>query len=308
MEDMAGPNQERRERRADPPGSHPPRAVDLSLKDVCNAPDPRAFLGALSALDHVIADPARTVFRAVINALRGQRGINRVSVLDLACAYGVNAALLRFGMTGADVFEHWGQRRLIEAEPEEVRDYDRRYFASLECAAHFTMTGLDPAPSAVDFARAVGLLEEAFGEDLEDAPASPALAEAVAATDLVLSTGWTGPARATALRRLLAPASDGAPPWVAWFQRRSVPVGPAAEALADSGLATETLEEMSFRERRFADDGERDAVLEALAALGRDATGKEEDGWLHAEFHLARPADEVDARPLPKLLASFMPR
>ena len=44
-------------------------------------------------------------------------------------------------------------------------------------------------------------------------------------------------------------------------------------------------------------------MLRQLEALGVDPTGKEDDGYYHAEFYLSRPSAEVAARPL----ASFLP-
>lgn len=92
------------------------------------------------------------------------------------------------------------------------------------------------------------------------------------------------------------------PPWVAAFVLRTVPYEPIAELLAGSGLVTEKLTGRTFRQRRFADDAERQAAFDALAATGLPTAGKEEDGYYHADLYLSRPAADIAALPLARLL------
>ena len=75
------------------------------------------------------------------------------------------------------------------------------------------------------------------------------------------------------------------------------------EILSRYGLVTEKLASRTFLQRRFIDGTEREYVLEELAKIGVDPTGKEDKGWYHADFYLSRPAEETKI-PLERLLAS----
>lgn len=97
----------------------------------------------------------------------------------------------------------------------------------------------------------------------------------------------------THLRRVLkhASAEDGC--WVAAFALRWVRYERIAEILARYGLATEQLSGHTFRQRRFADDTERDYVLGELENMGIDPAGKETEGWYHSNFYLSCPSHPI---------------
>src|SRR3546814_7778219 len=55
-------------------------------------PDPRAYFRTLGALGYVIPHLARPVFDQLIEARQRAKGGGPITVLDLGCSYGVNAA------------------------------------------------------------------------------------------------------------------------------------------------------------------------------------------------------------------------
>jgi hypothetical protein len=81
---------------------------------------------------------------------------------------------------------------------------------------------------------------------------------------------------------------------VAAFALRWVSYDEISEVLSSFGLVTEKLDGHTFTQRRFVDDAEKGYVLEKLAKMSVASTGKETEGWHHADFYLSRPADEAE--------------
>ena len=75
------------------------------------------------------------------------------------------------------------------------------------------------------------------------------------------------------------------------------------QAFARHGLVTEQVPGTTFRQRRFADRAEAAAAVHDVRRRGLDPTGKESDGWFHADCFVTRPAAAVARTPLPVLLA-----
>ena len=112
----------------------------------------------------------------------------------------------------------------------------------------------------------------------------------LADVDLVISTGAIGYVGAPTFVRILEAA--GRRPWLALFALRMFSFDAIAEALKEHGYAVFKLDGKTFRQRHFADGKERAEVFANLDALGIDPGGCESDGWYHAEFFFAHPADE----------------
>lgn len=68
-------------------------------------PDPRAYFETLGGLDNVIPDQAKPVFQLMIRAIGNERD-RPVTMLDIGCSYGVNAALLKHDLSMADLHRH----------------------------------------------------------------------------------------------------------------------------------------------------------------------------------------------------------
>ncbi|UNO43748.1 hypothetical protein KGS77_06755 [Streptomyces sp. MST-110588] len=272
---------------------------------IYDRPDPRAYFSVLQPLDYQVPHHGQAVFRMLTDALRrlppDTSRSTSPQVLDLCCSYGVNAALLNHRLDLGDLYAHYtglpGEDRLTA---HQLADEDKAFYAEQRRPDAVRVVGLDAAPRAVGYARAVGLLDDGFAEDLETGAPTPALRDAVGGTDLITVTGGVGYIGAPTFDRLLDCMS--APPWVAAFVLRTVSYAPVAAVLERAGLVTEQVPGRTFRQRRFADGGEREGVFTALAGRGLDTEGLEEDGFYHADLYLSRPAADVAAVPLERLL------
>ncbi|MEU8917886.1 hypothetical protein [Streptomyces nigrescens] len=268
---------------------------------IYNCPDPRRYFTTLHPLDYQIPHHGQAVFRAVAETLQRHRSDRPpLNVVDLCCSYGVNAALLNHRLSLSDLYGRYAAPGPGMPTTGQLIEEDRTFFATRRRAEPFRITGIDSADRAVGYARSVGLLDHGFAENLELDEPSPELRQVLAGTDLITVTGGVGYITARTFGHLVDSVS--APPWVAAFVLRTVSYQPVSALLARAGLVTEKLTTRTFRQRRFADGGERRATFDALAGLGLSTAGKESDGFYHAELYLSRPAADVAALPLEELL------
>ena len=271
------------------------------MDHIYNQPDPRAYFRELKSLGYSIPDEAKPVFKRLIGQLR-RRLTDTVHILDLGCSYGVNAALFKHDLAMPDLYEHWGQERLKDANPQEVAEIDQRYFAALDEPEDVEVIGLDQAENAVFFAEEIGLLDEALAINLETDPLPKSSEEELAAVDLVTSTGCVGYVTEKSFDRLLPAVMRGRPPWLANFVLRMFPFDGIERTLREHGYVTEKLENHTFVQRRFASEEEQEQVLGHLRDQGIDPTGKESEGYLLAEFYLSRPAAEGNGATVDQLV------
>ena len=248
-----------------------------------NAPDPRAYFAALRALSYEVPAHAEPVFRRLLEAQAAARPL----VVDVACSYGVNAALLNHEVTLGELYERYTDELADTSDTAAVAARDERFYAARRRQDAVAVVGLDIADRAVAYAVRVGLLAAGFSDDLEAAAPSAELAGAVRDATFVTVTGGIGYIGAATFERLLHPMQRS--PWVAAFVLRVVDAEPTLAALRRHGLVVDRLEGATFPQRRFASDEERAFALERLADRGIDPTGKEAGGWYHTDLYVATP-------------------
>ena len=252
--------------------------------EIYNRPDPRAYYRTLGALDYRIPTEARPVFRKVMQSMGGQK----LSVVDVGCSYGINAAVIQYDLDFSDLVARYRSSVLRDESVAEAIFDDAAFFIDAPKSVDANFIGLDVAKEAVGYAKAVGLIDKSVTEDLEAAPLSPQAAAAVASADLVITTGAVGYVTERTFSRIID-AVDGPPPWVAAFSLRQFPFDSIAEELNGFGLSTEKLTDRSFPQRRFRDEQEKAGAIAAVESLGLDPSGLEAEGGYFAEFYLATP-------------------
>ncbi len=270
----------------------------IDLTDIYDRPDPRDYYQTLVNLDYCIPGEAEPLFRQVVEAERQRRNRRHLTVLDVGCSYGVNAAILKHGYRLADLFRRYSAGATGALSRRDLLSRDRATFA--RNGDDMTFIGLDPAVRAVGYAREAGILDAYLTRDLESEPPSTEERALLADVDLVISTGAIGYVGAQTFTHILDCAGNR--PWFALFALRMFPFDDIAGVLRQRGYAVFKMAGKTFRQRHFADRKEEAEVFANLAALGVDPAGRESEGWYHAEFFLARPADEDVPPPLPGLL------
>jgi predicted TPR repeat methyltransferase len=272
-----------------------------NMDDIYDRPDPRAYFRALKKLGYAIPGTAKPIFEKLISHLRARQD-DTVHVLDLGCSYGVNAALLKHDLSMPDLYEHWGQKALVEATPREVVACDRAFFDGLDEQRDISVIGLDRAESAIAFAEETGLLNKGLAIDLENGLLPDTATEELAPIDLVTSTGCVGYVTEKSFERLMPVVTQERPPWIGNFVLRMFPFDSIEETLNDWGFVTEKLKDRTFVQRNFASVEEQEQVKDKLREQGIDPTGKETEGKLLAEFYLSRMATEAAETPIERLL------
>jgi len=276
---------------------------------IYNRPDPRDYFRTLSALDYEIPQRARPVFETIFADLQAE-GVAAAGAplcaLDLCCSYGINAALLRYDLDLTDLFDRYRSPQLADLSADDVCTADKDYYADRLLPDAVRVRGLDAAGNAVAYACRVGLLDNGWAENLEVGPPSTELARELDSVDVVICTGGIGYISERTLGQVVRARPGRSAPWVAAFVLRQFSYEPISAALSQHGLVTEQLNGVSFPQRRFASDSEREAALRAVIERGLDPSGYEETGRYYADFYLSRP-HRPGRRPVDSLLAAVIP-
>jgi len=265
---------------------------------IYDQPDPRAYFLTLEPFDYVIPQYGAEFFVRLLEARR-TANTHRPRVLDVGCSYGVVATLMKTDLDLAAVYAHYRQAAEQALTPEQLVDVDRRLLQEYAGPGTPAVIGLDVAPNAVQYALATGALDDGVVENLEVDEPSAELAKLMSEVDLITTTGGVGYVTERTFDRLLDVAPEEV--WVAAFCLRAYDYGPISDTLGAHGLQTERLLR-TFPQRRFTGSEEEQWAVAEVRRHGLDPSGKEAEGYYHAEFYLSRPASEVGRQPLAQLL------
>lgn len=257
--------------------------------DIYDRPDPRAYFGRLAPLEYEIPHHAQPVFRRVAaeRAAVDDGRSHQPTVLDLCCSYGINAALLNHDVTLAEMAERYTSPAAQAMSTAELIAWDKEFYAQRRRPDAVPVIGLDVSSPAVQYALAVGLLDAAFTDDLEQGPPSPQLDHALAEVGLITLTGGGSYITDRTFTALLGGARR--PVWVSAFVLRTVSYEPVERTLAAHGLHTTVDSSRTYPQRRFTDAREQQYAIEAVRKLGHDPAGLEEAGRFHSLYYESRP-------------------
>jgi hypothetical protein len=273
---------------------------------IYDRPDPRDYFRTLSRHDYEIPQRAHPVFETIFSAMQVDGG-EPLRALDLCCSYGVNAALLRCGLHLDDLVKRYAGPELADLSADEMYMADKDYYADRMLPDAVRVSGLDVAANAVAYACRVGLLDNGWAENLEDGKPSTELARELDLVDVIITTGGIGYITERTLGQVVRTRPSRPAPWVAAFVLRQFSYEAISAELAQHGLVTEQLHGVSFPQRRFASDSERDAAIRAVSERGLDPSQYEETGRYYADFYLSRPRGDAAREPVDSLLAAVSP-
>lgn len=272
-----------------------------NFDEIYTQPDPRGYFSLLGALDYMIPDLAAPILDQLLSARRGVNG-QPLTVLDVGCSYGINAAMHRFPLTFQTLRRRYTRCEMAQLSPTDLREYDRRYYSSWPETGRTQFIGLDNSREAVDYACAVGLLKHGVVADLERETLSARDAAIVKEADVILSTGCIGYVTERTYSQLISSRTRA--PWVVSFVLRMFPFEPLSRRLAEHGLVTERLAGLTFAQRRFRDEREFSHTLHVLRELGVSTEGLESQGLFHAELFVSRPEADVREAPLSAIVTA----
>lgn len=265
--------------------------------DIYTAPDPRSYYTTLGELDYQIPSHGSRVFSELASEYSGRE---QARIVDLCCSYGINAALMNHDVEFADVFARYDDPDFEELQPVEVLTADREWFRERRCDTPVHVCGVDSSEPAITYAVEAGLLEAGFAVDLESEEAAPALRDELRDADFLAVSGGIGYITATTIDKVLTEMDT---PRLAALSLRWVDFATIVDVGAAHGLVTERLDEATFPQRRFSGDVERSFVDRELAGMCIDPSGRESEGYHHADLYVLRPEAEVARQPLADLVA-----
>lgn len=265
-----------------------PEKKKTNFNDIYDRPTPKAYYYTLRGLDYRLPELARPFIKRSLRQLRRIRRRDRVTMIDLCCGYGVNAALLNHDIDMDDLFDRCAdgpnERQPVPAIVESDRDlFARRRRSPIEA----DVIGVDIATNALAYARDAGLLAEGLALDLErqdpDAPTRALFGDA----DIVTVTGGLSYIGKASFERVLDCFAPDRCPWVIWFPLRHANVDGVVETLTRFGLTTDFV--TTLPQRRMSDARERQIVLRQVREAGLDPNDQRA-GYLHALCAVSRPA------------------
>lgn len=272
------------------------RSGKADFDHIYNQPEPREYFTTLADYDYQIPDHVQRVFGDLVTE-RAERDGRPARVFDLACSYGINAALLRcedVSFTG--LAQRYASAELQRMTTEQIIEADRAYFAERLKPDAPAFYGCDVAEHAVQYGERTGLLERAWAVNLETEPAPADLAEVLAETDVVTVSAAIGYLTYRTVATVLEHIPPERRPWFAAFSLRTAPIDPVAHALRDHGLELATLTGRTVRQRRFVSKAEQATAIDSIRKRGYVVDGHETDGYWHAALYVGMPADEEPLR------------
>jgi mannose-1-phosphate guanylyltransferase len=230
--------------------------------------DPRAVLGSFAA-DQVITgeDSFRSCVQEAVDVARSGLLVT-VGIQPTHPATGFG-----YIRSGAPLEGRPSARRVEEFVEKPDAERARAY---VEDGRHRWNAGM--------FVVQAGVLLDLLAEN------HPELAAGLREVDLVMCSGGVRYIGERSFDRILGAVADPSRLWLATFVLRVFDYAPIAGVLARHGLVTERLPGTTFPQRRFADRDEAEAALHDVVARGLDPSGKEADGWYHADCFVSRPA------------------
>ena len=266
---------------------------------IYDLPDPRPYFGALRPLDYRMPRVICGFLRQFGATIAAARGKDCLLLVDIACGYGANGLLLRHEIALSDIHDHY-----LRPVLDDFMAADTAFFAARHRPGTETrIIGIDIAAAALAYAKAVGAVDEAFAVNLvEEAPAPP-LARLLSAADLVMESGAIGELLAPAMARILDTARVEKRPWLLLAPRGDVDDAALRGVLAANGYRVELCNQRPFRYRRFRGRKERQIILEAVMALGRDPAHWLDDDYFLINLWLARPEADCRQHPIEAFVA-----
>lgn len=277
-------------------------AIKANFDAIYRQEDPRHYYLALGSLDYVIPEVASPAFLQLASRLSAQKG-RPVTILDVGCSYGVLSAVMRHGLTMDQLRERYASPSIRGLTSARLAAFDTHYFAGWPGHEDIRFFGFDISPSAIAYARLVGLIDEGLAADLETSPLSESARAMISKVDMIVSTGAVGYVTEKTFSKLLSAFEPGQEPWVASFVLRAFDYKSFSLCLAERGLLTERFEGATFVQRRFRDLSEYENTIRILDETGIDPAGKEADGLLHAELFVSRPEQETKNAPLNEIVS-----
>ena len=263
---------------------------------IYNLLDPRRYYEGLAPADYrmpdVVAGFLRAAGTAIAQARRPREGLK---VLDFACGYGANGALLRHELCMADLYAYYAGHTWSQRDGDVHWAADRAFFSAhrLACSS-FEVAGIDIAANALAYDVGVGLIDHAFTDNLVSDRAGSALKDFLAEVDIVIESGALGPGLSNAFANVLADADESRRPWFLYSPRPDVDWVALDGLWSRVGYCAQACNQMPVPYRRALSAAEATEMMRDCVALGKSPERVFVDGYLAVDLMIALPLEIVE--------------
>lgn len=241
--------------------SQPQAAVKHDFSDMYNQPSPTAYVSAMLALDYREPDFLPSVALELLHFVEAHiPSPASVTVLDVCCGYGMNAAWLKEGVSGGDMF------RRIQSGAATIAT------AETPLSRPVRVIGMDIAENALAYAEGLGLHDGSVSTNLEMTDPTPEERALISETNVILSTGSLSYISAATVNRIL----EAIPPERALLAAFWPIIGTDTSAIQDAMTAhglTVSEDPKLHLQRKFANTDEQARYLKRYADMGVDTAG-----------------------------------
>ncbi|MDQ3574509.1 MAG: hypothetical protein M3404_06240, partial [Actinomycetota bacterium] len=116
---------------------------------IYNQPDPRPYFRTLEQFGYEIPAHGQSMFSLLVGKIMEETGSEDLTVLDLCCSYGVNAALLNHEISLESLYERYRSPEAASLTSQELADADAVFFRQLRRPSLLRVVGIDTADQAV---------------------------------------------------------------------------------------------------------------------------------------------------------------
>jgi SAM-dependent methyltransferase len=267
-----------------------------SFDSAYSAQTPHRYLRSMTAVDYRMADYMNPYLSAVVDA--SMTAQEPVRVLDIGCSYGMSGALLKTDCAYRDLAKFYRQEASSEYAACVVES--QRWLDSHTMRGDVEVVGFDSSAEAIRFATASHMIDDGIAQNLEDEKSELTDDEAhlIQECDVLLSTGAIGYVTDKTVNPILDEFGNSARGALGPVAVMSVlelfDPAPIAEAFTEHGYRFGQLS-VRMPQRRFADEDERQGVIEALRQRGVQADALESEHQMFAGLCIAAKPERFDA-------------
>ena len=254
------------------------------------APTPHRYLHNMTAVDYRMADYMNPFLTAVVDASVSPPQQRPVRILDLGCSYGVSGALLKTGCAYQELAKFF--RYETSSEYSSCVTESKRWLESRVAREDVEVVGFDSSAEAIRFATASRMIDKGITRNLEENESELTEDERslIRQCDVLLSTGVIGYVTEKTVNPILDEFGHDVRGPLGAVAIMSVlelfDPKPIAESFAEHGYRFGQLQ-IRMPQRRFADEKEREGMLEALRDRGKPTAVQDSEDQMFANLYVA---------------------
>ena len=264
--------------------------VKVSFSAAYTALTPHQYLNNMTAVNYRMADYMNPFLTAVVDASVSPSPQRPVRIFDLGCSYGVSGALLKTDCSYQELAKFF--RCETSSEYSLCVTESKRWLESHVAREDVEVVGFDSSAEAIRFATASRMIDKGITRNLEENESELTEDERslIRQCDVLLSTGVIGYVTEKTVSPILDEFGHDVRGPLGAVAIMSVlelfDPEPIAKSFTEHGYRFGQLP-IRMPQRRFADEEEREGVLETLRDRGEPTAVQESEDQMFASLCVA---------------------